>query len=72
MRDDGPDVMIHIELAADEAKAFAQMLKRLTYEDCTRLADRKVTYQRRAEADVMWAAANSIQRQFAAAGYAPR
>jgi hypothetical protein len=72
MRDDDPEVMVHIELPADEATAFVQLLKRLTYEDCVRLADRKVTYKRRAEADVMWAAANSIQRQFAHAGYAPR
>src|SRR5262249_52041889 len=67
-----PGFMLYLELNAAEAMAFAQMLKRLGYEDCARLADRKAVYGKRAEADVMWCAIQSVQYQFAQAGYAPR
>jgi hypothetical protein len=72
MNDNNLDPGFYIELGADEAMAFAQLLKRLGYEDCVRLSDRKVVYGRRHESDVMWSAVNSVQRQFATAGYAPR
>src|SRR5262249_699195 len=72
MDEHDPEFMLYVELGADEARAFAQMVKRVRCEDCVILSDRKVVYVRRAEHDVMWAAVQAVQRQFAHAGHAPR
>jgi hypothetical protein len=56
----------------DEARAFAQLLKRLGYEDCRRLSHQRTTYAGREESWVMWSAVQMVERQFAEAGFAPR
>jgi hypothetical protein len=64
---------ITIVLPEDEMQALAQLLKRLTYDDCTKLLSRTSHYpDGRQEADVMWAAVRAVERQFAEAGHAPR
>ncbi len=72
MRDENGDIFFQLHMPADEAIAFAQLLKRLGYGDCERLADRKAFYGLRAECDVMWSSVQLVQRQFALAGFAPR
>jgi hypothetical protein len=72
MRDDSTDILFHLAMPADEAMAFAQLLKRLGYDDCKRLSDRKAHYGLHSECDVMWSSVQSVQRQFAQAGFAPR
>jgi hypothetical protein len=66
------DITIPLAMPADEALAFSQLLKRLGYTDCERLADRKSYYGKRCERDVMWCSVQSVQRQLAQAGFAPR
>lgn len=56
----------------DEAAALAQFVKRIGYEDCAKFAAVCWTYNGRAEADVMWSAICTLQRQLAEAGFAPR
>jgi hypothetical protein len=72
MRDENADVLFQLAMPACEAIAFAQLLKRLGYSDCERLADRRACYGKCAECDVMWSSVQSVQRQFALAGFAPR
>jgi len=65
-------ITIPLELLPDEAAALAQLVKRIGYNDCAKLADRHVTYNGRCEGDVMWSAVCMLQRELAEAGFAPR
>jgi hypothetical protein len=66
-------ITIRLELPSpDEAMALAHVVKRLGYDDCVRKASLFVFYSGRTEADVMWAALCILQRELAAAGFAPR
>ena len=69
-----PEVItIPLDLPRDEATAFAELLKRTSYDDCLRRSNRNKHYSDgRAEADVMWSALRLVEGQFAEAGFAPR
>ncbi|MFY9314843.1 MAG: hypothetical protein WAO95_04700 [Burkholderiales bacterium] len=59
-------VRVTIELTDEQAWAFAQFLKRSTFDDyCGRAVDKEETY-------VMIAACEAIRKALAEAGYAPR
>ena len=69
----GPETTtIPLELPPDEARALAQLVKRIDYEACTRFASTTTTYGGRSEADVMWSAICMLQRQLGEAGFAAR
>jgi hypothetical protein len=66
-------ITIPIDLPRDEACAFAELLKRTSYDDCLRRSNRNKRYSDgRAEADVMWAGLRLVETQFAEAGFSPR
>jgi hypothetical protein len=66
-------ITIPIDLPRDEAEAFAELLKRTSYDDCLRRSNRLKKYSDgRAEADVMWAGLRLVEKQFAEAGFCPR
>jgi hypothetical protein len=66
-------ITIPLDLPRDEAGAFAELLKRTSYDDCLRRSNRNKRYSDgRAEADVMWSALRLVESQFAEAGFAPR
>jgi hypothetical protein len=66
-------ITIPVDLPHDEATAFAELLKRTSYEDCLRRANRLKRYSDgREEADVMWSALRLVENQFGEAGFAPR
>ena len=66
-------ITIPIDLPRDEATAFAELLKRTSYEDCLRRSNRLKRYgDGREEADVMWSALRLVETQFSDAGFAPR
>jgi hypothetical protein len=66
-------ITIAIDLPRDEATAFAELLKRTSYEDCVRRSNRLKRYSDgREEADVMWSALRLVENQFAEVGFAPR
>jgi hypothetical protein len=66
-------ITIPIDLPHDEATAFAELLKRTSYEDCVRRSNRLKRYSDgREEADVMWSGLRRVETQFAEAGFAPR
>ena len=66
-------IMIPLNLPRDEATAFAELLKRSTYDDCVRHSNRVRRYpDGRSELDVMWSAVQLVEKQFAEAGIAPR
>ena len=66
-------ITIPLDLPRDEATAFAELLKRTTYEDCVRRSNRVRKYpDGRSELDVMWSPVRMIETQFAKAGFAPR
>jgi hypothetical protein len=69
-----PEVItIPLDLPRDEASAFAELLKRTSYDDCLRRSNRRKTYSDgREEVDVMWAGLRLVESQFADAGFAPR
>jgi hypothetical protein len=69
-----PEVItIPIDLPRDEATAFAELLKRMSYDDCLRRANRNKRYSDgREEADVMWSGLRHVENQFGEAGFAPR
>jgi len=65
--------IIHLDLPADEADAFARLLKRMTLDDCIRHSNKIRRYpDGRTEHDTMWSAVLLMQQQFAEAGFAPR
>jgi hypothetical protein len=66
-------ITIPLDLPHDEASAFAEMLKRTSYDDCVRRSNRNKRYSDgREEADVMWSGLRMVESQFAEAGFAPR
>jgi hypothetical protein len=69
-----PEVItIPIDLPRDEAEAFAELLKRTSYDDCLRRSNRRKTYSDgREEVDVMWSGLRLVESQFAEAGFCPR
>ena len=60
---------IILELPADEARALAQLVKRLGYDDAERLSSR---YDGGEERDAMLSGIDKLQRALAEAGFAPR
>ncbi len=65
-------ITIPLDLPRDEAWAFAELLKRTSYDDCLRRSNRNKRYSDgREEADVMWSGLRLVETQFAA-GFAPR
>jgi hypothetical protein len=70
---DSNAITIPLDLPRDEACAFAELLKRTSYEDCVRRSNRLKRYSDgREEADVMWAGLRRVENQFAEAGIVPR
>jgi hypothetical protein len=70
---DSSNITIPIDLPRDEACAFAEFLKRTSYDDCLRRSNRNKRYpDGREEADVMWSGLRLIEAQFAESGFAPR
>ena len=66
-------IAIPLNLPPDEADAFAQLLKRTTYDDCARRSNRVRQYPDRSlEVDVMWSAVQLVEKQFTEVGIAPR
>jgi hypothetical protein len=66
-------VSIPLEMANEEADAFARFLKRCTYHDCVARSNHLRRYpDGREEVDVMWSALRAVEHQFGAAGFAPR
>ena len=66
-------ITIPIDLPRDEACAFAELLKRTSYDDCLRRSNRIKKYSDgREEVDVMWAGLRLVEAQFGEAGFAPR
>lgn len=66
-------IIISLHLPRNEADAFAQLLKRLSYSDCVARSNRLRQYpDGRQELDVMWSAIRLVERQFADVGLAPR
>jgi hypothetical protein len=58
-----------LELPADEARALAQLVKRLGYDDAERLSSR---YDGGEERDAMPSGVDKLRRALAEAGFAPR
>jgi len=70
---DPKSITIPLDLPHDEANAFAELLKRTSYEDCLRRSNRLKRYSDgREESDVMWSAVRLVEGQFAEAGFGPR
>ncbi len=69
-----PEVItIPLDLPRDEACAFAELLKRMSYDDCLRRSNRNKRYSDgREEVDVMWSGLRLVETQFNEAGFAPR
>jgi hypothetical protein len=66
-------ITIPLDLPRDEACAFAELLKRTSYDDCLRRSNRNKRYSDgREEVDVMWAGLRLVETQFAEAGFSPR
>jgi len=74
MADSKPTIVtIPLNLPTHEANAFAQLLKRTTFNDCARHSNRVRRYpDGRPELEVMWSAVRLVENQFAEAGFAPR
>jgi hypothetical protein len=65
--------LILLNIPYDEASAFAELLKRTSYDDCLRRSNRTKRYpDGREEVDVMWSGLRIVEAQFAEAGFAPR
>ncbi len=58
-----------VELPSDEARALAQLVKRLSYDDAERLSSRYDGGQKR---DAMLSGIDKLRRALAEAGFAPR
>jgi hypothetical protein len=66
-------ITIPLDLPRDEASAFAELLKRTSYDDCLRRSNRLKRYSDgREEVDVMWSGLRMVETQFAEVGFAPR
>jgi hypothetical protein len=70
-RDIHADMLVG-DLPADEARALAEFLKRIGFEDCARFASHSVTYDGVSEADTISSGVLTLQRGLADAGFAPR
>ena len=65
-------ITIPLDLPRDEACAFSELLKRLSYDDCLRRSNRNKRYpDGREEVDVMWSGLRLVETQFGEAGFAP-
>jgi hypothetical protein len=60
---------IPLELPREEARAFAQIVKRIDYNLCAKWASMTRTYGPRSEHDVMWSAVCMLERQLNEAGF---
>ena len=60
---------VTLELPADEARALAQLVKRLGYDDAERLSSR---YDGGEERDAMLSGIDKLRHALAEAGFAPR
>jgi hypothetical protein len=61
---------IPLELPREEARAFAQVIKRIDYNLCAKWSSMTRTYNStRSEHDVMWSAVCMLERQLAEAGF---
>ncbi len=60
---------IVLDLPPEQGHALAQMVKRLGYDDCRRLASR---YDGGEEAEEMWAAVQKLQSALKDSGFNPR
>ena len=70
---DSNAITIPLDLPRDEACAFAELLKRTSYDDCLRRSNRNKRYSDgREQVDVMWAGLRLVETQFAEAGFSPR
>jgi hypothetical protein len=65
-------IIITLHIPEDEALALAQLVKRIDYDSCGRLASRFDRYGGRTEQDTIWAAVAILQRDLAEAGFSPR
>ena len=66
-------ISIPIDLPRDEGCAFAELLKRTSYEDCLRGSNRLKRYSDgREQSDGMWSGLRMVETQFAESGFAPR
>jgi hypothetical protein len=66
-------ITIPLRLPRHEASAFAELLKRTSYDDCLCRSNRRKTYaDGREEVDVMWAGLRLVEAQFSEAGFCPR
>jgi hypothetical protein len=63
---------VALVMPAAELMALAQLVKRLSYDDCERLSSRHATYDLRPEREVMWAAVSMLRDELAQAGFSPR
>jgi hypothetical protein len=68
---DIPADMLVGDLSPDAARALAEFLSRIGFEDCARLASTTVTYDGVSEADAIWSGVMTLQRGLADAGFAP-
>jgi hypothetical protein len=69
---DTPADMLVGDLSPDKARALAEFLSRIGFEDCARLASPTVTCDGISEADAIWSGVMTLQRGLADAGFAPR
>ena len=70
---DHDSITVLLTMPQSEADAFARFLKRTTYDDCYKRANRIRNYpDGRNEVDVMWSAVAMVENQFAERGFAPR
>jgi hypothetical protein len=69
---DSKTITIPLRLPSSEAMALAQLVKRVSYDDCVRLSSSFDRYNGRAECDVMWSALNLLRAALAEVGFAPR
>jgi hypothetical protein len=64
-----PMAKVIVELPVDEARALAQLVKRLGYDDAERLSSR---YDGGEERDAMLSSINKLRHALAEVGFAPR
>jgi len=69
----GPETTtIPLELPRDEARALAQIVKRIDYNMCAKWSSMTRMYGPRSEHDVMWSAVCMLERQLGEAGFEAR
>ena len=65
-------ITIPLRLPRGEAMALARFCKRVHFETCVDFASAFVTYDDRAESDVIWSAVNLLRAALAETGFVPR